>query len=522
MVTTTPSASRGQEKIVKFLKSSKGTVTVSGRGEFNVLMCINVIYQYHYPILIFALIISSLVFCAACSDKNARGTGPSAGTETPNGSDGSTGAETPNGSDGSTGTETPNGSDASTGNPGDAPLYEITEEFGGSSRGRLGGLDVMVLTGTYEEIGRAHGVLAGREILDVLDHMMIPFVNDQDPGAWDSILIPQSQHFQLPSPYERELAGILSGIMEKFPRTADRTLTSLNREISVDDLHALNCFIDIYLSFGRCSSFCAWGPFTADGEVVCGRNMDERVVPNYTPVFMVVARKPTELNRMATIDITGPGVIGASTSMNEDGVLLMSHDEQGLEGRASDQWIPRSFVLREAIETIRSADPHRAITERFENKAVTSGNSAHVAKPRGASDWPAIVVEWDANPQNNGATCRLVDHSWIDGALVCANHFVDRRSEPLSSQTNSIQRYGILQNYLSDYHASHKVIGFVDAAEMMHAASVRDINLTYFSVIAFPGKRELHIALSPELGVPATLSQWTIIPWDALFRDQTR
>jgi len=402
----------------------------------------------------------------------------------------------------------------------DGQFYEIFKKLGESSRGRFGGLDAMVLTGTYEEIGKAHGVLAGQDILDMLDSMVIPLVNNQKPEAWDSYLIPQSKRFLFPQPYEKEMEGILQGIKEKYPNTIDRTLAVLKREITIDDLRVLNCFIDLSLLMGACSSFCAWGSLTADGEVICGRNLDERVVPNYKPVFMIVARKPMEMKRMATIDVSGPGLIGVSTSINEDGVILMGHDEKGLESRVPDKLTPRSIVLREAIETIRSADTPETINKKFEKKTVKSGNNVHIARPCQVADWPAVVIEWDANPQDNGVTCRFPDQPRIDSALVCTNHFVKRRSEPLSSQSNSIDRYRILQDYLSNYKAWRKVIGVTDAVKMMHAVSVSDTSLTYCSVIAFPSKKELHIAVAPKKGKPATLNTWTIVTWDALFRGQ--
>ena len=396
--------------------------------------------------------------------------------------------------------------------------YKVEEKYAESSRGTIGGLEALVLVGTYEEMGRAHGVLAGRKILDLLNTILIPYVNGQKPGAWDSYLIPQSKQFKFPEAYERELQGIFYGIKEKFPDSKERQLTDLSREISIDDLRALNCFIDIYLAFGGCSSFSAWGSLTSDGEVISGRNLDERYFPGYKPLFMVIARRPTVLQRMATIDVTGPGLIGASTSINEDGVLVMGHDEKGLKAQTLDKWIPRSVVLREVIETLNSTSDIKSIKGAFEHRSVKVGNNAHLTRSReDSSDHPAIVIEWDSNPFDNGATIRLPEHDDIDNFIVCTNHYVNRRSETFASHRNSLERYETLIDYLTNYRDSQKTVVFQDAVQMMNSVAANDTSITYYSVISFPEKRELYIAVSPEEGTPATQSEWTLVTWDMLF-----
>lgn len=398
--------------------------------------------------------------------------------------------------------------------------YQIEEKYLQSARGRIGSLETLVLVGTYEEIGRAHGVLAGRRILDLLNGMLIPFVNNQKPGAWDSYLIPQAKRFEFPEPYARELKGIIDGIREKFPDPKERMLTALHREIRIDDLYALNCFIDIYVSFSGCSSFSAWGSLTANGEVISGRNLDERYVPGYQPFFMIIARRPAELQRMATMDVTGPGIIGATTPMNEDGLIVMGHDEQGLEAKTANKWIPRALVLREAVETLRSSSDTETIKELFTDRRVTSGNNAHFSRPRtGLPDHPAIVIEWDGNAFDKGATIRLPNQYGPAGAIVCTNHYVKRRSGALPPHGSSEHRYQTLVHYLTSYQDANKSIGLEGAVEMMNSVAVNDQNITYCSIIAFPHDRMLYVAISDGSGIPATKSLWTLVNWDMLFKD---
>ena len=396
--------------------------------------------------------------------------------------------------------------------------YAIAETYLNSSRGYIGEIGVLVLRGTYEEIGEAHGVLAGRDIIDMLDSFLIPYVNEMQADAWDGQLIPFAESFRFPQDYERELQAILDGITLKFPDKADRTLESLKREISVEDLRALNCFNDVYLSVGGCSSFSAWGALTTTGDVICGRNLDERFVSGKPPM-MIVARAPAQSNRLASIEITGPGIIVAATSINEEGIIIMGHDEQGLKSETTDEWVPRYIVLREAIETARSSGSVESIKKIFENRSVRIGNNTHFSFPlnRDPAVPPAFVMEWDGNPEENGATLRIEDPNIVQDGIVCTNHYVKRRLQTLETQDNSRERFDILANFLNIYRDSSEKIDAEQAMKMMDSVSENGDTVTYLSVIGFPTQRRLIFAISPGQGVSATKSEWMEITWDQVF-----
>ena len=65
---------------------------------------------------------------------------------------------------------------------------------------------------------------------------------------------------------------MIDGLRAARPKPEDRVLKSPGREITVDDLKAVNCLSDI-MGAG-CSSFSAWGSLTDDGAPVIGRNLD--------------------------------------------------------------------------------------------------------------------------------------------------------------------------------------------------------------------------------------------------------
>jgi hypothetical protein len=396
---------------------------------------------------------------------------------------------------------------------------KLFESYGKSSRGKIGEIAILVLRGTNEEIGEAHGALAGKDIISLLDTILIPYVNKIQLNGWDSKVVPLSKSFRFPENYEKELNAIFCGIEKRYPDKKSRTLTSVKREISIDDLRALNCFIDLYLSRGGCSSFSAWGSLTVNGEVICGRNLDERYIPGKPPL-MIVARQPSELNRQASIEITGPGLIGVSTAMNADGLMLMGHDEQGLKSISVSNWVPRAIVLREAIEAVRTNDSIDKITGIFKNRSVRLGNNTHIALP---IPWnktisPAFVIEWDGNPQENGATYRVVDQFVTEDALVCTNHFVKRRLGALVSAGNSRVRFKLLADFLLKCRASKKTIDVDAAIRMMDLVAEGGETVTYLSVIAVPSERRLILAISPGQGISATKAEWIELTWDQIFR----
>jgi hypothetical protein len=394
---------------------------------------------------------------------------------------------------------------------------EITERYGSSFRRSINSIAVLMLRGDYEEMGEAHGVLAGKEIIQLLDNIIIPFVNKQQTNGWDRKVIPATAVFIFPERYEKELKSMMKGIEKKYPDRNDRMLFSLKREIKIEDLRALNCFGDLIDSMGGCSSFCAWGSLTEDRKVICGRNLDERSIPGKIP-FMVVARQPTERGRKATVEISGPGVIGISTGMNEDGIIEMLHDGNGLPS-ASEKFMPRTIVMREAIELAGTFDSVEKISDLFKNRMVKLGSSTHIAFPMHEPEkgFLPFVAEWDGNHRDNGATVRIEDPSVIRDATVCTNHFIKRRQNETDISKSSKLRFQRLMDLLQESRASQSVIGINKAIDIMDSVARGGAEVTYLTWIAIPSDRKIVFSVTPGMGIPATRGEWTELVWDQIF-----
>ena len=395
---------------------------------------------------------------------------------------------------------------------------EITERYGKSVRSTAGNVPILVLRGGYEELGEAQGALAGKEIVGLLDKILIPYVNQAQPTAWESRVVPAAGSFEFPARYERELSGIMQGIENRYPGKLDRMLLSIGREINIDDLRALNCFIDIMPSEGGCSSFSAWGSLTEGGEVICGRNLDERYIPGKPP-FVIMAREPAESNRQASIELTCPGIVGTSTAMNRDGLIVMGHDEQGLQCPAAGKWLPRSIVLRDVIESARAEDSVDRIASIVKERPARSGNNTHIARTvhDHANGSLPFVLEWDGNRVEDGATVRIEDPSVVKDAIVCTNHFVRRRTEKLEGSSDSRMRFQVLTDSLREYHDSKKTIGVENAIKIMDSVARSGEIVTYLTSIAIPGEKRIVFAVSPGGGISATREEWIEITWDQIF-----
>jgi Acyl-coenzyme A:6-aminopenicillanic acid acyl-transferase len=396
--------------------------------------------------------------------------------------------------------------------------FIVSDHYGKSQRGTINDIPVLVLRGSYAEMGEAQGMLAGKDIIQLLDNTLIPFVNKYQPGAWDSKILPAASSFVFPADYEEELAGMMRGIVKKYPNIRDRMLFSIKREIRAGDLHALNCIVDLMSSENGCSSFSAWGSLTENGEAIFGRNLDERYIPGNNP-FMVLAREPSEPNRMATLDIASPGFIGAITAMNADGLTVIAHDTNGFQASPEKKWEPRAIVLRNAIESARANDSAEGIARLFMNRSVRLGSNTHVVMPlnRGQKGTSPFVVEWDGNSRDNGVAVRLEDPAIVPDAIVCTNHYLKRRPEKANTLKSSERRMQLMIDTLQGCRAAHKLINVERALEIMNSVAQRGDWVTYLTVIAIPKEKKIFFAITPGKGVPAPYGKWTELTWNEVF-----
>lgn len=384
--------------------------------------------------------------------------------------------------------------------PDDARV-RATARHGDSWRGTIDGFPVLVLRGTAAARGEAQGRLAGGDVLRTIDALAAA-LQKQKPGAWDGALVPAARRFQWPTRYEEELRALAAAL------PGDRRLRAVDRDATVDDLKTLNVLGD--LLGGGCSSFAAWGPLTADGRVLLGRNTDYSDLP-ILDAFVLVATAPSEEGRRPTLEITGFGCVGASTALNADGAFLALHDEAGLPGPRDGGWTPRTLRLRDAVETATGARAAHDVAAVLRGARVKMGNNVHVAGPSG----PTAVLEWDGNAKDGGVTVR----PGAEAALVCTNHYVVRADR---ANDGSRARFDRLTGALESHRAAGRRIGEGEARGMLASVSKSGGSTTYFSVIVHPASRRYSFAVAPARGSSAAQGRWTTVEWSDVFGPEGR
>ena len=386
--------------------------------------------------------------------------------------------------------------------------------FERSVRKSSGDLPVVVLRGTAEERARAFGALCGREFLQMLEKAMVPAVNAKSDQAWDELAAATGRYFAFPKEFQQQAEAFIDGLRQALPAD-ERRIQALGREVQVSDLLALHAFPDLAVSgrvpLGGCSSFSAWGARTEDGRTIAGRNLDYFTFPGRIPV-VVIAQEPAEKGLQKTIEVSVPGILGASTALNEQGVFLSLNDEAGLPPSRNGGWIPRVVPLRRAIETAGAATAVEDVARALRDAPLAAGGIVHVSFPSAAksASGPA-VIEWDGNEEGGGVTVRRGSEQ----AIHCTNHYLERRNRDASG--SSKERFDALKRGFETSASAGEKIDLARAKKLLDAAAVRGRVSTYLSVIARPDERRLWVAVAPRPGASATDGEWTEIAWKEVF-----
>lgn len=184
-------------------------------------------------------------------------------------------------------------------------------EFEGGKLFNAGAVRVLVLNGSYRQMGRQYGALLKDDLRTMHTTIGEVFLNNPDERrrmkADELNTIANTLFDRYPQRYKE----ILSGMAETSGLGMDKILL----------VNALEWFPKINkLSYGKCSGIAVWGPYTK-GPVIFGRNDDD------DPAFFAFARpvvavfKPNDGSIPAAL-INYPGVIYNATGMNADGLFI--------------------------------------------------------------------------------------------------------------------------------------------------------------------------------------------------------
>ncbi len=390
----------------------------------------------------------------------------------------------------------------------------VVASHGQSVRATIDGFPLLVLRGTHAQRGEAHGALAARDIISVCDGMA-RMINGSGLAAgrkdmsWATALT-LVRRFEFPQRFEEELAGMLRGIDAALPDAKDRMMPSLGRPITLEDLKVLQTG-DLF-ELMRCSQFSAWGPLTADGDVIIGRNWD------YPPLFPIERRcllaiEPAEDGLKATLDAMWFGMVGTGmATLTSDGTYYSANDG-GIRtgGLVLQRPSPAALVMRNIAET---ADPATAIEglARGIHEKVALCLIFHVVSTAGG-DVRAAAIEDDPRPGGNGTKVRRPQAA-VPTALGLTNHCI--LSDPRTSG-DSADRYRRLETFLGKAGAAAP-IGFEEARAMLDRVSKASAaSTTYYSAVVWPRQRRMMVSVAPQPLIPATRGTYVSVEWEKVF-----
>lgn len=331
-------------------------------------------------------------------------------------------------------------------------------------RGRLergpGGVPILHLEGTPEEMGEQHGALLRDEIRALLGWYVSSFVGPRD----------------LDEAKRRALDMFLPHMPDAHRREAEALARAAG--LPVEDVLFGQCFTDVYRLFG-CSTLAAPSP---EGTLLA-RNLDFPSMGRLGRYSVVVVARPE--GKRPFVSVTWPGLVGVLSGQSASlalAVMVVHNADGALPG------VPFQLAFRQVLE---EADDAAAAERLLRGLPLTVTNNLMVVDRQG----DARVLE--LHPE--GIAVRHPDRA---GHLVATNHFLsrERREARLSFEyVSSLRRY----RAVCDVVDADGPVTLDAARAALDAASVP---ITLQSMIFLPAEGALEVSL-PARG-DATKGRW--------------
>ena len=364
---------------------------------------------------------------------------------------------------------------------------------------RIGGVRVLRLWGSPREQGYAHGFLLAREIRDVFDGFVAVALLRKGSGAYERAAR-ELKRAAVPEACAEEIRGLVEGMRAALGE--DARSKALGRPIDYELALVANSLPD-----WACSSFAAWGERTRGGTLIAARNLDYPVPPVVISTQLVVVREG-RAPRAGWFSVGTPGLVGATTAINERRQVFFMHDSNGLDRVADEGFMPRTFALRKLAEELPGPMALVRAREMLSLIPTWRGNNFLIS---GCPELPgpfAGVIEYDGGlrGRDGHATLRMGTETFGPGAecVCCTNHY------RLRASPEECARYGKIVAALE--RASG--IGPEEAKEAIAAAGV---SITIHTLVFDAGSSTLLLSMGRTVGVGAHRGPFARIGLDELF-----
>jgi len=321
-----------------------------------------------------------------------------------------------------------------------------------AGKGRLevvGGIPILHLCGTPEEMGRQQGLLLGKQFAILRDVYLERFF----PGAVErggALVFGLGMVKFMPLDYVEEMKGLAEA-----------------SGVSRADVIFGNTFADTARAV-FCSVAIASGEATSDGRLLFARNLDFPSLDILHKATVVTVYHQAREGRRSFLSVGWPGAVGVVSGMNDAGLCLatlVSMSQKGVQ-----PGLPFAMMYRQVLE--RCATPQEAL-ELVRRTPRTSANNLALAAP----DHEPLVIEY--------TPAKVAVRRPTRGVLLATNHF--RCPELAPGAKPPCPRYATL-----DERTAAGKLDVASLKKLLHAVNQGDMTLQ--SMVFEPAARRLHLA----------------------------
>lgn len=349
--------------------------------------------------------------------------------------------------------------------------FPVARHGGGEIRD-IGGIPVMILSGSAEEIGTQQAKLVGKVVKPLLSYPREVLKRNRMDAKWP-LVVAASKFLlkQTPKAYQQEMAAALKA-----------------SNLDADALAVANTMLEIR-RMGGCSTQVVGKHRSKTGGILFGRNFDFPPRGVLDKFGIVTIYRPK--GKHAFVSIGFPGLIGVISGMNDAGLAVATLDVYGAKDGSPMFDItgkPMMFTYRRILE-----------------ECTTVAEAEKLLRKTKHTTWMNLTV-CDKNTSRvfELTTKNVVARKPIDGLLTCTNHF---RSDELCTSKECRRFRALLK---SNRQAK---LGIDDLAKSMHSANQG--TWTIQTMIFEPDTLKLHVSLK---NPPTSARKMTTIELGELFK----
>lgn len=303
---------------------------------------------------------------------------------------------------------------------------------------KTGNWEVFVSGNPYE-IGQKKGLLT-KDLFHQQEHIFFAAVQNilgenKKTGFLNSFMrwFNRDIHDYIIPEYKAELFGLAESATDEFTTIAPAYQRTLYLHGAHDIGHAMTDLMVV-----GCSSFALWDEFSADGELIVGRNFDFYLDDAFAENKLIQIVQPEK--GFAFLSIGWPGFLGVTSGMNAEGLTVtINAGKSTIPLKAKT---PISLVVREILQYAKTIDEAIEIAK---TKEVFVSESIMVSS---AADRKAVLIE--ISPKKFDVKYPTQDY------LISTNHFQsaqyqnDKRNIKQMNESHSMYRYAKLEEQIAE------------------------------------------------------------------------